>query len=217
MHRTRYLLLTTLLLSTFPSDARIWTNTNGKSIEATFIKLEDDIVHLKKNNRVYKVSINTLSRKDREFIANRKKEEDKEEAKPEPQVQLPINLNIRISGDALKDEDLQEKPIVLHQWQAHCGACSPALRAFEKLAKRKKKSGAVFMIWHSADKPSLAKSKSGQLGLKLPVYHGPMIKWDKKFGKFLWPHVVLIDARGKIIHMGTADKKFQKLLKDQTR
>jgi len=216
-YMARLLHLLILLVLTVPSEARTWRNADGKSIEAEFIKLENGVVHLKRSSKVYKIPLKTLSQDDQDFLA-KKTEEEKEAAKPKqkPKAKLPINLNIKVSGSDLDDEVISGKPIVLHQWQAHCGACPPALAGFEKLAKRKKKRGAAFMIWHSADKLELAKSKSSQLGLKLPVYHGGMIKWDKKFGSFVWPHVVLINIQGEIVYMGAADRTFHKILKEQT-
>lgn len=213
----RYTLPAFLLLFTLSTNswARAWTNTEGKTINADFIKLEDGIVHLKKGHKIYKVPLQKLS-KAGQLTATELAEAETEKASPapKPKITLPIKLNTKISGPDLTNDQIAGKPIVLHAWQAHCGACPPSLADFEKLAKRKKKSNASFIIWHSHDKLELAKSKSAGLRLKLPVYHGGMIKWDKKFGSLVWPHVILIDAQGKIIYMGKPDRTFQKVFKN---
>jgi len=50
--------------------------------------------------------------------------------------------------------------------------------------------------------------------LKLPVYHGKMVAWDKeKFGKLVWPHVVVMNAEGKVVYMGPPDRTFEKVLR----
>ena len=62
----------------------------------------------------------------------------------------------------------------------------------------------------------MAKDKSRDLDLKLPVYHGSRIPWDDKFGEVAWPHVVLVSAQGEIVYMGKQDKAFDKALKKAT-
>lgn len=101
----------------------------------------------------------------------------------------------------------------MHQWQAHCQRCPASLVDYEKLARRKK-DDAVFLIWHSHDTEELAKKRAAELDLKLPVYQGKMIKWDKEFGEFKWPHVIVYDAQGKVVYMGPHDdRSFSKILR----
>jgi len=50
-------------------DARPWVNTEGKTMEADFVKVEGSLVHLKKRNKVYKLEITSLSQKDQDYIS----------------------------------------------------------------------------------------------------------------------------------------------------
>lgn len=196
---------------------RDWTNQNNQTIRAEFVKLDGETVVLKMGARDYSIPLSTLSESDQHHIAEltaATKDEKEEKEETSPAAKPLISLEKHIFGPELTPADVTAKPLVIHPWQAHCGACPPHLMDFEKFARRKKRLGATFLIWHGYDTPALALSKSEQLELDLPVYHGKWIKWDKeKFGPFVWPHLVLIDAQGKIVYMGQDKRALEDHLK----
>ncbi len=212
--KINFVTISLILLMSLPIAAREWTNLSGKKIEADFVQLEGETVTLRVGSKEYEIPLNTLTVDDQKF-ARKAAEKTQDEAPPaKPSPKFPLSLGKWVSGEKLNAEALAGKPIVLHVWQAHCGACPPKLLEFEKIARRKKKSGAVFLVWHSADKISLAQSKSKKIDLKIPVYHGKRFKWNKKkFGDQVWPHVVILKPDGEIVYMGKADRDFTIALK----
>ena len=200
-----FLLCTCPLLA--EGGARTWTLTSGETVEATFIKLEGGQVHLRGDGEILRLELGELCADDRAVVD--------EKSRHGRAADLPIKLDQKISGPTLHAADLAGRPIVIHQWQAHCGTCPPTLAAFEKLAGRRGKK-AAYLIWHFNDPAEMAKDKSRDLDLKLPVYHGSRIPWDDKFGEVAWPHVVLVSAQGEIVYMGKQDKAFDKALKKAT-
>jgi hypothetical protein len=199
--------------------ARTWTNSDGRAIEADLVKLDGVEVVLQKDGKEYRVPLESLSEEDQRFA---KEESGKTSAdtetgtKPAEASPFPLKIDQWVSGEKIDPADAQGRPIVLHQWQAHCGRCPSSLEDFEKMARRKKSSGALFMIWHSYDKVELAKEKSDDLDLDLPVYHGKAIKWDGTFGKPIWPHVVVMKPDGKVVYMGEPNRDFNKALDEHS-
>lgn len=201
--------------------ARTWTNADGRTIEADLVKVDGKEVVLQKNGKEYRVPLESLSEDDQRFAKEESAEAvsaDTSESnnKPEEAASFPLKLDQRVSGDEIEPAVAAGRLIVLHQWQAHCGRCPASLNDFEKLARRKKSTGALFMIWHSHDKIELAKKKSDDLDLGLPVYHGGMIQWDKTFGEFVWPHVIVMNPDGKVVYMGEPNRDFNKVLEEHS-
>ena len=54
----------------------------------------------------------------------------------------------------------------------------------------------------------MAKEKSKSIRLKLPAYHGKMIK------SVGWPNLLIFDKEGALIYNGPAGDKFESALKD---
>ena len=205
--------------------ARTWTNQDGKQIEAELVSVDGDKVILRKGDKNYTLTIASLSEEDQTFIRESQEMEETEETKDEPtgetagpreDAKFPLKTDQWVAGEKIDPAEAAGKPVVLHPWQAHCGACPPSLKAFEKTARRKKRTGAVFMVWHSVDKIELARSKNETLDLELPIYHGQMLKWDEKFGEFVWPHVIVMKPNGEIAYMGKANRDFENALKEVT-
>lgn len=184
-------------------EGRVWTRSCGESIEAEFVKLEKETLHLKKGEKAFQLPLESFSQDDRDYVAEQVEEE---------QEKTPFSLETKISATSLKADEIADKPVVLHQWVAHCKNCPPTLKAFEKMAERHKKS-ATFLVWHSSDSLTMAREKIQELDLKLPVYHGDRIEWDKKFGEFTWPYVILLSKGGEVLYMGKQDQAFEKALK----
>ena len=71
MYRHLFLaaIITVALLTPMAADARMWTDTTGKfTVEAEFVKLEDDVVHLRKpDGEVIEVPLKKLILADRRF------------------------------------------------------------------------------------------------------------------------------------------------------
>lgn len=144
--------------------AREWTNANGTKIDAEFLRQEADQVVLKMKGREYKVALKSLSKEDQTHVAELKKAAVAAK-EAEANRKFPLSLENWVHGEKLVEADSIGRPVVFHQWQAHCAACPPKLEEFEKMARRKKRTGAVFMVWHSADKTELAEKVSDQLRL----------------------------------------------------
>ncbi len=203
------------------ADVRDWTNKEGTVISAELVKVENGVVELKKDGKLYQVPLAQLSQADQDHLAAQqavktpetKPEEPKAETPSKPATPRPVDLSTWIAGDKLDEAALSALPLVIHPWEAHCGRCPASLADFQALA-RKKKRHANFMIWHMRDKEELAEEKSRELNLRLPVYHGKGISWDaKKHGPMVWPHVILLDKAGVEIYRGAQGREFEKALK----
>ena len=121
------------------------------------------------------------------------------------------DLGTQISGKpTLTKSDLEGKLLVVHLWEAHCGACKTAVPAFEKEMRTKKKY-ATAVIVHRNDKQELAESVADDLRLKIPVFHGakriPQLK-----GKG-WPCAIIISPTGEVLYEGSPGKDFDKALR----
>lgn len=201
------------------TDTRTWTNLDGKTIIAELVKVDAQEVILNKNGKEYRIPINTLSEEDQTHISEWQApgEDATEEIKENASgLKFPLKLNNHVSGPDIPSEISPATPIVIHQWQAYCQRCPASLDDFEKFARRNRKSGALFMIWHSHNKIEMAKSKSENLDLDLPIYHGSLIRWDKQFGENVWPQVIIMQPNGEIVYMGAPDREFKKKLKEVT-
>ena len=89
MIRTRHLLLMVAVLSVSSSLlAREWVDSSGKhKVEAEFVKLEGEVVHLRKaNGKVIKMPIGRLSEADQAYARDRrsKKADDKDRIAKQP-------------------------------------------------------------------------------------------------------------------------------------
>ena len=118
-----------------------------------------------------------------------------------------VDFKTHISGTTVNPDEAKGNILVVHQWQAHCGACPPSLQKFEKIARRKKTKPVTFVILHSHDKQQMARGKAKQLKLKLPVYHGKMLKKSKS-----WPNVRIYTVDGTLLYNGKQDKAFESAL-----
>ena len=194
-------------------EAREWTNAAGKVIEADFVGLEGENVILSMNGKEYRVLLTNFSESDQEFAREQSEQGGAAEV-TETEVEFPLALTKWVSGEKLEGTEHSGKPIVIHPWEAYCARCPASLEDFEKFAKRKRNLDAVFMIWHNNSKFKMAQDKSEALELTLPVYHGRSIKWDDKFGEFVWPHVIIMQPDGEIVYQGAADRDFEKALKE---
>ncbi|MFC7339595.1 TlpA family protein disulfide reductase [Haloferula chungangensis] len=122
------------------------------------------------------------------------------------------DLGTQIVGKpALTQSDLEGKLLVVHLWEAHCGACRTAVPAFEKEMRSKKKY-ATAVIVHRHDKQELAESVADDLGLKLPVFHNP--KKIPQLKMKTWPCAIIITPDGEVAYSGSPGKDFDKALRD---
>lgn len=202
-------------------EARTWTNSEGREITADYIKVAGDDVVLNMKGKEYNIPIATLSQEDQDHIATLTQAGEKaaEEAllKKATKKKSRINLEKWVSGDKLTQEDLDDKIVVFHAWNAYCGKCVSYVKDFSKTARRKKKTGATYLIWHWYSEFSLAQKNSEKYELKsVPIYHGSGLgKWDEeKWGEFTWPFVGIIDKSGEIVYMGEENRTFDKKLKE---
>lgn len=64
-------ILIVLALATVPADGRTWTSKQGRTIEADFVKVDGETVHLQRTDggRILKIKLDQLSEADVEFVA----------------------------------------------------------------------------------------------------------------------------------------------------
>jgi hypothetical protein len=202
------IMLTCLPFLTQAEELRDWTNKEGQTIRATFVDFKGDQVVLKMKGETYPVPLASLSQADRDHLTKRREEATAAAEKPAPKPNLALDNHI--SGPKLTASDVTAKPLVIHAWMAHCGACPPSLQEFDKYVRRKKRLDTTFLVWHSVDTTDLAKSRSEELDLDATVYHGPMIMWDEeKFGELVWPHLILMSPAGEVVYMGDDERELE--------
>ena len=63
--------------------ARTWTDSNGKTMDASFVRLVGDKVTLRNGNRVTQVPLSTLSQADQDYVAEKTGKKKDNEAKQE--------------------------------------------------------------------------------------------------------------------------------------
>jgi len=67
--------LTALTVATTSAHAKTWTNTEGKTISATYIKVVDEKVHMRlRNGKLAKVALEKLSAKDQAWVKTKELE-----------------------------------------------------------------------------------------------------------------------------------------------
>lgn len=100
---------TALTALTSLAESRIWTDTKGNAIEAEFVLLTGDKALLKQvDGKEIKVSLNTLSAEDRDFILR----------KSPPKLELDVNLDVDRSNTGngrrvqIQTESMSAKVIV---------------------------------------------------------------------------------------------------------
>jgi len=216
------LLIILMLLSIV--SARTWENSEGKKIEAEFVKVEGESVFLKMKGKEFKIAIDSLSAADQAFIAEKsQKTANKEVAQKKPvkpakkKGKSKIHLDKWVHGPKLTQEDLDGKVVVFHAWNAYCARCPSKVKDFNDTARRKRKTGATYLIWHYYSDYSLAVKNSALFGLDdVPVYHGKGLgKWnEEKWGKMTWPFVGIMNKEGEIVYLGEENSKFKKMIKE---
>ena len=122
------------------------------------------------------------------------------------------DLGTQIVGKpTLTEADLEGKLLVIHLWEAHCGACKSAVPAFEKEMRGKKKYTTAIIV-HRNDKQELAESVADDLRLKIPVFHGP--KRVPQLKGSTWPCAIIISPTGEVLYDGKPGKDFDKALRE---
>jgi hypothetical protein len=75
------------------ADYRVFTNTNGQSIEAQYIDGNSEQVSLRlKNGRIFKVSLDTLCENDREFCINTQLELNRQNSKLKKDSRIEVSF-----------------------------------------------------------------------------------------------------------------------------
>jgi len=199
-------------------------NSEGKEIVAEMVGVADENVILKMKGKDYEIPIASLSSADQVFISEQLQKEktantaaaEKTPPKTKKKSSSRINLNQWVHGPKLTQDDLDGKIVVFHVWNAYCGACVSKVKDFNDTARRKRKSGATYMIWHYYSDYKLAVKNSAKYELDdVAIYHGKGLgKWDEeKWGKMPWPFVGIMNKSGEIIYLGAEDRAFEKRVK----
>lgn len=81
--------------------ARTWTNSEGQTIEADFIKLEGQTDHLDMSGRIYQLAMKDLSQEDRDYIDSLQKESE-----TPVQAKFPLELTTKIAGSDIPLKEL---------------------------------------------------------------------------------------------------------------
>ncbi len=111
LFRTTGLLLGALITlgGTAAVEARTWTDTKGRTIEADFIKMNGDKVVVKRNNgKTVSIPLNSLSQKDKDFLAQQTKKESSA-GKSWENYDDPWPDMVRFEGDYEVEEIKAEK------------------------------------------------------------------------------------------------------------
>ena len=107
-------LILLLILIQFQLTAREWENTKGQKIEAELLKYSNGIVFLKRTDgKLFKVPINSLSQKDKEYIAGLLAKQKKKMPLLKDSEVLPVRINkmygfINIRGKLIIEQSMIE-------------------------------------------------------------------------------------------------------------
>lgn len=135
--------------------ARLWTDIDGRQMEAEFLKLEDGIVHVRllRDGREYTVPLERFVEADRAYLAEVVSMESGFERAPFP-VELEHLKSVErylIDGDGRRwrDEALVEHDFTLFYYSAHwCGPCqrfTPQLVEFYQTHKKGRNFEIIFV------------------------------------------------------------------------